>query len=84
MEEETRLTKALTLEQQGKWLNWEDVQQRKLTWDDIWAMEGDILSFLLKPVYDVLPSTTNLKTKGAYPRVQTANSVAAQRTWCMC
>ena len=76
MEEETRLTKSVTLKKHENWLNWEGAQQRKLTWNDIWTMEGDRLSFLLRSVYDVLPSPTNL---GAYLRVQTANSVAAQR-----
>jgi len=64
MEEETRLTKSVTLKKHENWLNWEGAQQRKLTWNDIWTMEGDILSFLLKSVYDVLPSPTNLKTWG--------------------
>jgi hypothetical protein len=34
-EEEHRQTKAAALGKQGRWLNWEGVQQRKLTWGDI-------------------------------------------------
>ncbi|XP_052218246.1 uncharacterized protein LOC127835860 [Dreissena polymorpha] len=64
MEEESRLTRAVTLRKQGKWLNWEGVPQRKLTWNAIWTMESDRLSFLFKSVYDVLPSPTNLVTWG--------------------
>ena len=62
IEVKTRLTKAVTLKKQVKWLNWEGAQQRKLTWNDILTVEGYRLSFLLKSVYDVLPSPKNLKT----------------------
>jgi hypothetical protein len=63
-EEEHRQTKAAAHGKQGRWLNWEGVQQRKLTWGDIWKTEGDRLRYLLRSVYDVLPSPVNLKRWG--------------------
>ncbi len=63
-EEEDRQTKAVTMRKQGSWLHWEGVRAQKLTWNNIWQMEGYRLRFLLKSVYDVLPSPTNLCTWG--------------------
>ena len=63
-EEESRQSKAVEMKKQGSWLHWEGVQQRKVTWNEIWRMDGQRLSFLLKSTYDVLPSPTNLVTWG--------------------
>ena len=52
------------MQKQGSWLRWEGARSRTLTWNDIWRMEGQRISFLLKSVYDVLPSPVNLHTWG--------------------
>ena len=49
---------------QGSWLRWEGARGRELSWNDIWRMEGHRIRFLLRSVYDVLPSPTNLQTWG--------------------
>ena len=64
MEEESRQAHAVTMRKQGSWLHWEAALTRKLNWNDIWRMEGPRISFLLRSVYDVLPSPTNLCTWG--------------------
>ncbi|XP_069107365.1 uncharacterized protein [Argopecten irradians] len=64
MDEEARQVKAVSMRQQGSWTHWEGVRQRKVSWNDIWKMEGHRLSFLLKSTYDLLPSPTNLFTWG--------------------
>ncbi|VDI57596.1 Hypothetical predicted protein [Mytilus galloprovincialis] len=64
MEEESRNVKAVGMKQQGSWLNWQGARSRALTWSEIWSMEGYRLSFLLRSVYDVLPSPSNLYTWG--------------------
>lgn len=64
MEEDSRMVKAVGMKKQGSWMNWEAVRQRKVTWNDIWSMEPNRLQFLLRSVYDVLPSPTNLAVWG--------------------
>ena len=63
-EEESRQAQAVTMRKQGSWLHWEAALGRKLNWNDLWRMEGPRVSFLLRSVYDVLPSPTNLCTWG--------------------
>ena len=63
-EEESRQTKAVGMKQQGAWTRWEEALPKKLSWGDIWKMDQHKISFLLKSVYDVLPSPTNLRTWG--------------------
>lgn len=63
-EEETRQAKAVTMGKQGSWTRWEGVQERTLTWQDIWNMEGYRVKFLLSSVYDVLPTPSNLHIWG--------------------
>lgn len=64
VEEEMRQARTAALSKQGRWLNWEGTQARKLTWDEIWKVEANRMSFLLKSLYDVLPSPTNLVVWG--------------------
>ena len=45
-------------------MKWESAQERKLTWQELWQSERGRLSFLLRAVYDVLPSPANLHTWG--------------------
>lgn len=63
MEEEGRKAKAVAMGSQGAWTKWATTN-RKLTWKDIWNYQPLRLSFLLRSVYDVLPSPTNLHRWG--------------------
>ncbi|VDI00806.1 Hypothetical predicted protein [Mytilus galloprovincialis] len=58
-EEENRQAKTVELGSQGAWSRWE-LEQRSLTWSDIWRYPQYQLQFLLRSVYDVLPTPTNL------------------------
>ena len=59
-EEAARCAKAVSQAQQGRWMKWEGVERRKITWNELWSMETSRLSFIIKATYDVLPSPTNL------------------------
>ncbi|GFO24305.1 reverse transcriptase [Plakobranchus ocellatus] len=56
----TRVQKAVQQPQQGQWTNWDTALQRSLTWNDIWNMAPLRISFLIRSVYDLLPSNANL------------------------
>jgi hypothetical protein len=58
-EEHARQARAVEMGAQGAWTSW-NTTDRKLTWADIWKFEPTRLSFLLRSVYDLLPSPTNL------------------------
>jgi hypothetical protein len=62
-EEETRKARAVELGLQGAWTRW-STTERKLTWADLWQYEPLRLSFLLRSVYDLLPSPANLHRWG--------------------
>lgn len=59
-EEADRCAKAVSQAQQCRWMRWEGVEKRNITWNDLWSMEANRLSFILRATYDVLPSPTNL------------------------
>ncbi|XP_078685514.1 uncharacterized protein LOC144918529 [Branchiostoma floridae x Branchiostoma belcheri] len=59
LEEEGRRAKAVALSSQGAWTRW-NLPSRKLTWADVWKLEPFRISFLLRSVYDTLPSPANL------------------------
>ncbi|GFO12586.1 reverse transcriptase [Plakobranchus ocellatus] len=59
-EDYTRVQKAVQQPQQGQWTNWDTAIQRPLTWNDIWHMAPLRISFLIRSVYDLLPSNANL------------------------
>ena len=59
MEEEYIKTKAVQMGKQGSWTRW-TTPERSLSWADIWQYEPLRLKFLLRYVYDVLPSPANL------------------------
>ncbi|XP_047436657.1 uncharacterized protein LOC125005378 [Mugil cephalus] len=46
--------------QTGQWTSWENIEHRKLTWKDLWVMEGSQISFIIRATYDVLPTPKNL------------------------
>jgi hypothetical protein len=60
MEEVSRQVQAISMNKQGRWTKWDGTRKRSLSWNDIWSMEPLRLSYLLKAVYDVLPTPTNL------------------------
>ncbi|XP_045195004.2 uncharacterized protein LOC123550644 [Mercenaria mercenaria] len=62
-EEEERRTRAVSMGAQGAWTKW-CTTDRKLTWAEIWRYEPVRLSFLLRSVYDLLPSPSNLHRWG--------------------
>ena len=59
-EEAKRIQKAVQQSQQGQWTTWENAIQRSLSWNDLWHMAPLRISFILRSVYDLLPSNTNL------------------------
>ncbi|CDQ81793.1 unnamed protein product [Oncorhynchus mykiss] len=48
----------------GRWYNeslrWEGLERRKINWSELWQMEASNISFIIRAVYDVLPSPKNL------------------------
>lgn len=58
--EETRYCKMVGLSSQGAWTKWQGVEQKKISWSDYWRSNFGEISFLIKSVYDVLPSPSNL------------------------
>ncbi|RXN07805.1 hypothetical protein ROHU_035438 [Labeo rohita] len=63
LEEEGRRVRAVELASQGAWTKW-DSPKRKITWGDLWRLEPFRISFLLRSVYDTLPTPTNLHKWG--------------------
>ena len=41
-------------------INWDNALQKSLTWNEIWYMTPLRISFLIRSVYDLLPSNANL------------------------
>ncbi|XP_030008310.1 uncharacterized protein LOC115431800 [Sphaeramia orbicularis] len=62
-EEEGRRARAVELASQGVWTKW-DLPKRKITWGDLWRLEPFRISFMLRSVYDTLPTPTNLHKWG--------------------
>ncbi|XP_052234917.1 uncharacterized protein LOC127847189 [Dreissena polymorpha] len=58
-EEESRRARSVEMGGQCAWNKW-TTTERKFTWADIWQYEPLRLKFLLRSVYDLLPSPTNL------------------------
>ena len=58
-EEHARQARAVEMGAQGAWSTW-NTTDRKLTWGDICKYEPLRFSFLLRSVYDLLPSPANL------------------------
>ena len=57
-EEQRRQVNLSRLGKQGRSLNWE-VDERRLKQEDLWKMEETRLKFLVKSVYDLLPTPQN-------------------------
>ena len=63
LEDEGRRAKAVEQGSQGAWTRW-DLPKRKITWADLWRLEPFRISFLLRAVYDTLPSPVCLHRWG--------------------
>ena len=59
VQEHARQARVVEMGAQGAWTTW-NTTDRKLTWGDIWKYETLRFSFLLRSVYDLLPSPANL------------------------
>ncbi|KAK3800257.1 hypothetical protein RRG08_018867 [Elysia crispata] len=59
-EDSRRIQKAVEQSQQGQCTMWDNALQNSLTWNEIWHMALLRISFLIKSVYDLLPSNANL------------------------
>jgi len=62
--EEQRRAQAVSQGVQGAWVKWEQALERKVTWKELWSWEPLRTQFLLKSVYDLLPTPANLKRWG--------------------
>jgi hypothetical protein len=58
--EAERVQCAVQQGQQGQWTTWESVVQRSLSWNDIWHLAPLRLSFIVRSLYDQLPTGSNL------------------------
>ena len=65
-EEENRHVKAVGMGSQGAWTRWE-TEPRSLSWSDMWNYTPWQLKFLLRAVYDLLPTPSNLARWGLIP-----------------
>ena len=63
-EESKRLAIAVAQPKQSSWTKWENIKDRIITWSNIKEMEPKQLGFLIKAVYDILPTLVNLKLWG--------------------
>ena len=61
--EEDRHSRAVGMGGQCAWTRWKTAE-RHLTWADSWQYEPLRLKFLLRSVYDLLPSPANLQRWG--------------------
>lgn len=59
-EEAARTAKAVSQAKQGCWTRCECIENRNITWKDLWNKEANMISFLIRATYDVLPSPANL------------------------
>ena len=64
LEEVKRFATAVGQRKQAAWTKWESAKDRAVTWRDPKHMEPKKLSFLIKAVYDILPTPVNLHAWG--------------------
>ena len=57
--EAARISRTVELGKQGAWTRWE-LPQRRIAWSDLWKVDQFRVAFLLRSVYDTLPSPANL------------------------
>jgi len=82
--EEDRRAKAVAMGAQGAWTEW-TTTDIKLTWADIWRYEPLRIAFLLRSVYDLLPSASNLHRWGLqdHPKCQLCDKTESMNTFCL-
>ena len=66
------------MKQQGQYMKWEMARPRKISWHEMWRMDGQKISFLLRSVYDVLPTRANLTM---WKLIEDPRCAASQRIW---
>ena len=62
--ESKRLAIGVVQSKQDAWTRWENTKDRTIIWSKIKQMEPKQLGFLIKAVYDILPTPVNLKLWG--------------------
>ena len=67
-EDSRRVQKAVQQPQQVQWTKWDNALQKSLTWNEILDMASHRISFLIRSVYDLLPSNATLvgKERGSH------------------
>ena len=64
LEEVTRIPTAIRQRKQGAWTKWVRAKDITVTWGDFKHIEPPKVSFLIKAVYDALPTQVNLHVLG--------------------
>ncbi|KAL7877268.1 hypothetical protein SRHO_G00039130 [Serrasalmus rhombeus] len=59
-EEASRCARAASQPQQGRWMRWNGIAKKKISWSELRNMESNRLSFIIKATYDILPTPANL------------------------
>ncbi len=54
-----RRKKAVSLAKQGQWMQLEGLEKRKISWRESWEIQANDISFIIRAMYDVLPSPMN-------------------------
>ena len=62
-EEDQRRGRAAELGKHGAWMQWE-LPRRDMSWAEMWRKDQFRIAFLLRSVYDTLPSPANLQQWG--------------------
>lgn len=67
--EEQWTSRMVGMQQQGAWMRWEKVLDRKVSWAKIWQTEPQHIKFMVQAEYDLLPSPDNFHRwgKGDFP-----------------
>ena len=55
-----RVQLGAQMSQQGDWTRWEAAVQHSMTWNDLWRYSPIRLSFVIRAMYDQLPTASNL------------------------
>ena len=54
------MSEAVCQAQQGAWTMWETMQERKVSWNELWRMKSLLILCMVRGAYDLLPTTANL------------------------
>ncbi len=63
LEQEGRRAKSIEFATQVAWTRW-NLPKRTIIWSELWRLEPFCISFLLRAVYDILPTPVNLHRWG--------------------